>query len=501
MKIERLVLGVLDISDALDDQIVAAKFRDFTISWSRYDYRREIIEAPTVDEILHVATERGYEWSLILPYGHVLAERWAPEHWRTQGFFSVLARLVEEDDFLVAGTIVAEPGSWYGFKNQCLLVNLDMYLKLSAPSFDVACEQPIQLPGVAPLIEQGRIAALLPSGQTEMHRPTLDGWQFVAASLQNGLRVVGFDKHLHEGILKLAPECPTQTRAFAKYLNHGIRDFHPENTQGELGQDQTSFLKVIQAQTANARRGVFLWNIESYADIEVPKEDFPRPISSLYSVAAGFKPNRILHTHGWDDATRVVFFDYSPVALTIREYMIDEWDGQDFPDFVAQLFRTYPPPETFYQLWGDLTPDQVAASDIERMWRRELQRWNGAQIFQDHWQAYRQLDHAFVCCDLLTDPTPLCSQIDERSGSVIWWSNAFFTMYGNWFYSLLERQQAYDNWIEQIVTRNPDLYLFGSDYNNISVNSIRAAEYWDQYRRSAGSCLIPCRLSETEIRT
>ena len=58
----------------------------------------------------------------------------------------------------------------------------------------------------------------------------------------------------------------------------------------------------------------------------------------------------------------------------------------------------------------------------------------------------------------------------------------------------------YENWIQQITRLNPDLFLFGSDYNNVNVNSVRAAEYWDAYRRAGSNCLIPCRLSKTEIR-
>ena len=34
-------------------------------------------------------------------------------------------------------------------------------------------------------------------------------------------------------------------------------------------------------QASSARRGVFLWNIESYADVETPPEDFRGPISTL----------------------------------------------------------------------------------------------------------------------------------------------------------------------------------------------------------------------------
>jgi hypothetical protein len=500
MSIERLVLGVLDISDEISDAIVADKYRGFTISWSRYDYRDEIIEAPAVNEILDQATKLSYRWCLILPYGHIIAERWTPEHWQTQDLFSALSDRVDQDDFLVAGAIIGNANTWFGFENQCLLVNLEMYQQLSAPSFNMSCEEPIEVPTAEPRMMQGRVAALLPTAETEVQQPSLPGWNFIATSLRCGVPVVGFDEQLRGSILDLDATRPARNRAFAEYLNHGIENYHREEANQELGDDQVAFLNMVQPQTTGARNGVFLWNIEAYDDVETPRDDFNPPVTTLYSVAAGFKPNRILQTHGLDPSTRVVFFDYSRRALEIKKYMVDHWEGEDFPGFVERLFGVFPYPDTFYQLWGDLTPDNVESSDIQRMWQRELDRWGTAQIFRDHWQAYRKLQHEYVCCNIMVDPSPLFDQIAKESSAIIWWSNAFFTVYGNWFNTLDERRQVYDNWIQQIVRLNPDLFLFGSDHNNVNVNSVRALEYGDAYQRAGSSSLIPCRLAKTEIR-
>ena len=73
-------------------------------------------------------------------------------------------------------------------------------------------------------------------------------------------------------------------------------------------------------------------------------------------------------------------------------------------------------------------------------------------------------------------------------------------MYGNWFYSLDQRQRIYQQWIERIAAKNPALYLFGSDDTNANVNCLQAGEYWQQYRDREPSCLRPCKLYDTEIR-
>ena len=61
---------------------------------------------------------------------------------------------------------------------------------------------------------------------------------------------------------------------------------------------------------------------------------------SVFAVArteSGFKPNAILHAHGFGEETEVVFFDYSERALAIRRYLVESWDGTDFPGLVRWL--------------------------------------------------------------------------------------------------------------------------------------------------------------------
>jgi len=308
------------------------------------------------------------------------------------------------------------------------------------------------------------------------------------------------DEDLANRSLYLDSRCPSHEQAFAPYLGEGIRAYRRGHGEDDLSTDQAEFLDTVSCQTSQARKGVFLWNIESYADIEASSQAFPGPVSSLYSVAAGFKPNRILATHGFSKATRIVYFDYSPNALAVKQYMIEQWDGDDFPHFIGRLFKRFPTPETYYQLWKDLTPNSLENKDLERQWQHELERWGGETVFRDHWSAYRTLSHEFVGCDVLTNSQPLLSRINDEEGAIIWWSNAFFTMYGNWFYSLDQRQSFYEAWIESLATINPRLHCFGSDYNNSNVNCIQAGSCWDRYRQLDVSSLTPCRLCETEIR-
>ena len=90
---------------------------------------------------------------------------------------------------------------------------------------------------------------------------------------------------------------------------------------GQSDTDQAHFLAGIHQLTGNLRNAIFVWNLESYDDIETPSKAFRPPLSTLYTVSAGFKPNRILQTHGFDANTRMVVFDYSPQGLKFRRLL------------------------------------------------------------------------------------------------------------------------------------------------------------------------------------
>jgi hypothetical protein len=232
-----------------------------------------------------------------------------------------------------------------------------------------------------------------------------------------------------------------------------------------------------------------------------PPEHFGRAVSTLYCVAAGLKPNRILQTHGIDDSTRVVFFDYSAKALEFRQLMLREWNGKDYPRFVRYAFGKMPAPETFYHLWSSLSPDELDDRDLERLWEKELHQWGGADAFAKHWNACRRLPHEFVCCDIVNEPQTLFARLTDEPDAVIWWSNAFFTVHSNWFYTVEERARRYENWIEGLAARCPRAALYGADHNNSSVNAVRAAAYAGQYAKDGGDCLRPFKMQRCQIRS
>jgi hypothetical protein len=504
MYIEGVVFGLLDTSRSIPGNRLAEKFRNFTISWSRFGYHDVILENDSLDKLLSKALQLGYSHCLVQSYGHVIGETWIPAHWEQVDFQTALSQWINTHDFLVTGTVIWDKSGWFGLDDGCLLVDLRHYAALGKPEFGHPLTRPVEVikPSVnmEPAPDNGRFHSLEPQQAKESVIPRHAGWSFVNASLHAGLNVLNFDKSIDGSRISLFDPSEQKLLAFSRYLDTELSDFSRTESNTGLSSGQQRFLESIDSQVKESRKGVFLFNLESYQDVLEQPEGFQPPLSSLYSVTAGFKPNMMLHALGFDETTRMVFFDYSTTALEIRKLINSEWDGDDFPRFVRYLMKKFPPGKVFYQLWAGLSPDEIAWGDLEQLWRNEIEKWGGESVIKEHWTAFRGIRHEYVHCNLLTDRNNLLAAIDDRPNAAIWWSNAFFTIYSNWLYTADERKEIYDIWLTELVVCNPDIFIYGSDYNNINVNHVRAGAYLERYLIDGEDYLKPCRLFKHEIR-
>jgi hypothetical protein len=463
---EALAFGIVDAPSPGGDPALGHKLRDLTISWSRYDYRGRILESGTIEGVLDEAAELGYRWCLVQKTGHIILERWHADEGRKR-LDQCVSEWISERDFLALGAVVGDDGDGRRLDDQCLLVDVGRWRELGRPAFDNA----------------GHAGA---------------GRNLVDARLRNGLPVHDIGPSLEGRRLSLGRLSPSEGRRLARYLGDGIRSYSDHETW--LDPRTRAFLKEVQRQVVNAARGIFLWNLEPYDDVGTPPRGFEPPITTLYSVASGFKPNMILESLGFDAQTRVVFLDYSTSALEVKRLLLEEWDGRDFPAFIPYLFRKLPSHAAHYHLWDDATPDTLEPRSAERAWERELELWGGEQAFEEHWSRYRRLRHEFVRCDVLGDAAGLLARVEPEQDAVIWWSNAFFSVWGNWLLDAAERQRRYERWVDSLAERNPDLFLYGSDFSNSSVNDVQAAEYRNLLRDADCDELVPLAANACEIR-
>lgn len=463
----QLVLGLLDNADQFPSTVSAARARDLTIAWSRFKYSGPIIEAKSLDDVLRQCAQTDASHCLVQSYGSILAEVWRPEDGEVPEVMTAIATWVESKDFFITCRTVTGPDGSPGLDPGFLLIDLGVYRDLGYPA-------------AGPPPWRTLLAAGKASGQAVRDIPPT-----IAASLAS-----------------LEPSRPEQWTPGPDEGGESLPNESPESGgQGEEPRDE--FSDKIRWLSGQLRKGIFVWNLESYADIEQPSEHFSPPLRALYTVSAGFKPNRILQTHGFNRNTRFLVFDYSRQGLEFRRRIHEDWDGIDYPGFLKVLMKKIPHGEAFYLLWDGMTPDNIDWTQIQRRWEQELLAWGGEESIHAHWQRFRQLDIEYLHCDLLTEHDRLVELIDDGDHSLIWWSNAFFSVHSNWFYTMEQRTGFYRQWIGKLAEKAPKLLLYGSDCHNVSVNCYPAGLYRDWFEMAMsefGGDLNPPSLHRHEIR-
>jgi hypothetical protein len=448
----RIAFGLLDTSAEANDPALSAKARGLTASSLRWFHHGDILEAPTVDKILGHA-EAEYNYCLVQSYGHMIMERSGPAGSRPHDFHELLQEWLSAANPFIAGRIVRGPQTGFGIMSRCFLINLESYRRFGCPSFGANLSHRRERCVTA--------APARPDAATADRAAPLAGGQLVAAGLRHDAIMCDFDPSIAGLLVDLGSDLTGNPEALAD----------------------------IHHQAALARSGVFALNFEGYQDIEQPPPEFRPPVSALYSVAAGLKPNRILATHGFDKRTRVVYFDYSQQALDFRRLMIRDWDGRDFPGFLRRNLDRSLPGAVHYYLWPGTSFDNIDRLELDRLWRIELSRWGGGDAFAGHWSRYRTLPHEFLTCDILANQEALLHRIEDSASAVIWWSNAFCTTYSAWHYTLEEKRAMYERWIRGLGDQAPHLVVYGSDHSNSSVNAITAGEYRERYFQGDGDPL------------
>jgi len=282
---------------------------------------------------------------------------------------------------------------------------------------------------------------LAPTEELTICTPLVDGWNFISKSLENDLTVYNFHPRI---------------RDTKQYL-------YPTSSAEEL----SSQLNWIQNIVDYAPQCVFLWNTENYKDLKYVPLD--KPVKKLYSVAASFKPNMILHNFGFEEDTEIVFYDYSKPSLAFKKLLVTQWDGEDYPAFVTWALNKYGFNET-----GGVETEKL---NRQQLWQREVEWWGSEKAIKEHWDRYKLLNHSFVHVDICENPEKLTNKITPDENSIIWWSNAFHTVNAQYVRGLQGVKDCYTNWTNQINNKNPDIWILGKDYLDRPIEGGQIKDY------------------------
>ena len=445
------VVGIYNDSSFSTHMTKPEKLKELTEFFTRFKYFGPIVTANSVNEVLDKALEHEVKYCIVQATGHIIQEA---------AFFRHIEKWIEKQNFFVTGHIMdknkpnknnpkGEEG-YYGLHKQCMLVNLDYYKKFDKPGFGdkSSCKEEIVIKAKRhskDIHDDYTPLSLMPTQESTICTPLVDGWNFINVSLENDLTVYNFHPKIRES---------------KQYI-------YPSQSAEELALQ----LNWIQNIVEYAPTCVFLWNTENYIDLKYVK--LKQPISKLYSVAASFKPNMILHHFGFEDDAEVVFYDYSKPALAFKKLLITHWDGEDYPSFIKWALAKYQFSETGGIETERLTKDQL--------WQREIGFWGSEEIIKEHWLRYKNLKHSFTHVDICETPEKLTNKITDEHNSVIWWSNAFHTVNAQYVRGLQCVKDCYNKWLNLINKKISDIWILGKDYLDKPVEGSTLKDYLNEY--------------------
>jgi len=399
----------------------------------------KIVQGNSVDDILHQAADLGQaRWLYLTAYGHRVM---------SDDLVERMISLAQQHQAALVGHILDDDPQqsnqkFFSLHHQCLLLDLEQWQHIGRPSWGTPQEVEDQvLPCVTRSSENAHddyTPLWIKSAQrTRNYTGSLrEGWNLLASFVTNGHTVWNFDHEIRRRKGHIYPEAGEIERYFQ------------DPTVVVTQPSQRQYLDIMNS----IRQQTFVFNNEPANRNLVGS----KLVNSIYCVAAGFKPLEFLAQRRFNSNTKVFYFDYSLPALKFRQWLVENWDGQDYITAINQYTRLNP---DFHTNWRGLV-------DYTPQWQVIQDRFGGRDCWLDLWQRYRQLPHHYIEIDLFNQENrqQLIQHMQSSSAhdhGVLWYSNAFYSDYSRFCFDVDTLSQWHESFHNQLKQLPSSIEVFG----------------------------------------
>jgi hypothetical protein len=234
------------------------------------------------------------------------------------------------------------------------------------------------------------------------------GAKVIRALFENAFHVHNLLEPLRQGKFHLYPD--RDWEEFDTFLNGG--EYTGTNSS------QKHYCELMTHLNNQVRRQYYVLNTEPLTRIPVNSS-----VAHYAGVASGLKLFCTMAKNGFNDFTKVTYFDFSPIALQFQKALINNWDG----DFNTYEYHC----EKFKQANRGYFPCSPSGSwgATYRYLLNDLQLYR--PDFQELWRHFQGLEHRFVEIDLYQDQDQrrLVELLGCFESNYLWISNAFYMEY------------------------------------------------------------------------
>lgn len=359
----------------------------------------------TEQDCIEYATSGTFNFVIGSAAGHLLR----PGNADNLNVLEETIKLCQQSDGLV-GHIMANPNRVPYFYDEYWCINLTVYRAINMPKWEVNDDTvfPSFSKSNANFHSNYTPYYLEPSTPNflglAINIQSKSGTGLIKAWLENGFKVINFDKKIRKLKHHLYPEHSIELN---QYLNSEIK-------VGELKQElQHQYFESIDYE--HAKDCIFLFNTDTL-DFEVPNQ----PIDNLISVCAAFRPYIILNKSGFNKNTVVKFIDYSPISLRFKEWLVKNWDGSDILKATVEFENV---------VGKKLNWNKPFNLTYEESYNQVIETFGNQSNWLVFWNKYRNLKHEFHLLDLVEDTDKVLNLVGEGN-NYLYISNSFNTEAG-----------------------------------------------------------------------
>lgn len=414
-------------------------------AWPRsYTKPVDFVECNEINDALHIADAADSEYLYIVAYGH----RSTDPHLPTR-----MIQYAEENNYAVLGHILQDnpdsPDSgFYSLHHQSLLINMNLWRQAKKPLWGNYSRISHEvLPTVQRSIENFHdnytpLWIKPAAGQISYSGIVREGWQLISGMISHGLQIGNFPLEIRNSKMHLYPD----SDILLEQVLANVSTVEPTEW------NQAQYIKFTSF--APTQSCVFIYNTDNM--IEEPMDyDSSTELDTIYCVAAGFKPLQLLTRCKWSQLTRMVYFDYSQSALDFKRWLVENWDGKNYPEAVDNYKKDVD--TNFQPIW-------FVGKDQSGVWESTMEIFGGQDSWLELWAQYRKLEHRFIKTDLFGDCSQLLADMKSRSGyNLIWFSNTFNTEAAVRNFGRQRLNEIYTNFLADISSCNTTLQVCGTD--------------------------------------
>lgn len=402
-----------------------------------------------IDDIISQAAALAVDYVYIVAYGHRMI---GIDH-----LSACVAHLESTSHAALAHILQDDPDNdsqFYSLHNQCMLIDLAKWQQAGRPQCGsntrvVDCALPAITRSQENFHDKYTPYWISPSTQPAKQYSGIlrEGWQLIKGLIESGQSIGNFPQEIRKLKMHLYPE---SGGPFESIIVDGIDEI-------PINFNQRQYLRSTNFKTA--QRTVFVYNTDPMQNQVPLVYNKATRLDNIYAVAAGFRPLQLLNACDYHSKTKIIYFDYSQSALNFKKWLWETWDGNNYNQAI-EYYKTHIDPQ--------FSPAWFTGKIYDQQWISVLEYFGGKESWLKFWQAYQNLPHEFIHCNLFGNYQTLLDHMQNHAGNnLVWFSNSFHTEAALRHYSGAKLKRMYDQCLEDFANHNTSIQICGTNSKGI----------------------------------